>query len=301
MQSATERHIEAFLKHLDKDLYEGFLKPTSTTLVYREAVSRASKEVSIVTPNKHNRIYLKVEPLCPTLLQKYTHSQTAYDHLIEQLDDQQPALTRLLVEQLGVDPTEAKAVLAFGGASFGANMLVDGTEGCQFLEEIKRSLAAALSIVASASLLTEEKCHGLKVTITDAYLVADAIHRGGGQMIPAVRRGICAAMLSAGTVLLEPIYEVQLYSLPKSLDATLAFIKEKKGTVSTVAETGPALLVTFLIRVEDALGVKFPELHSMRVHSYAPMQDADAMLAKVLELRIQKGLKPDLPKESDFL
>ena len=43
----------------------------------------------------------------------------------------------------------------------------------------------------------------------DVVLHADAIHRGGGQIIPTARRALYAAMLAASPRLQEPVYLVR--------------------------------------------------------------------------------------------
>jgi elongation factor 2 len=47
---------------------------------------------------------------------------------------------------------------------------------------------------------------GVRVNIVDASLISDAIHRGGGQIIPAGRRVIYASQLTANPRFLEPIF-----------------------------------------------------------------------------------------------
>ena len=53
---------------------------------------------------------------------------------------------------------------------------------------------------------------GVRFNIHDVTLHADAIHRGGGQIIPTARRCIYACVLTASPRLLEPVYlcEVQV-------------------------------------------------------------------------------------------
>lgn len=44
----------------------------------------------------------------------------------------------------------------------------------------------------------------------DVVLHTDAIHRGGGQIIPTTRRAMYAAELTAAPRLMEPIYMVRV-------------------------------------------------------------------------------------------
>jgi len=46
--------------------------------------------------------------------------------------------------------------------------------------------------------------------VNDVVLHADAIHRGGGQIIPTARRALYAAMLAASPRLQEPVYLVSV-------------------------------------------------------------------------------------------
>jgi translation elongation factor EF-G len=60
--------------------------------------------------------------------------------------------------------------------------------------------------------LGEENLRGVRFNIYDVTLHADAIHRGGGQIIPTTRRCLYACLLTAAPRLMEPVYlcEVQV-------------------------------------------------------------------------------------------
>jgi len=60
--------------------------------------------------------------------------------------------------------------------------------------------------------MCNENMRGVKVCLTDAKLIADAIHRGGGQMIPAARRVCYASQLTAKPRLQEPIFLCEIQS-----------------------------------------------------------------------------------------
>jgi len=49
-----------------------------------------------------------------------------------------------------------------------------------------------------------------RFNIYDVTLHADAIHRGGGQIIPTARRVLYACMLTAEPRLMEPVYLVEI-------------------------------------------------------------------------------------------
>ena len=53
---------------------------------------------------------------------------------------------------------------------------------------------------------------GVRFNLYDVALHADAIHRGGGQIIPTARRVLYASLLTAEPRLCEPVYccEIQV-------------------------------------------------------------------------------------------
>lgn len=66
--------------------------------------------------------------------------------------------------------------------------------------------------VGFQGVLAEENLRGVRFNIYDVTLHADAIHRGGGQIIPTTRRCLYACLLTAAPRLMEPVYlcEVQV-------------------------------------------------------------------------------------------
>ncbi len=58
--------------------------------------------------------------------------------------------------------------------------------------------------------LCEENMRAIRFDIHDVTLHADAIHRGGGQIIPTARRVLYACQLTAQPRLMEPVYLVEI-------------------------------------------------------------------------------------------
>ena len=72
------------------------------------------------------------------------------------------------------------------------------------------SCVAALQWAAKEGVLAEENMRGIVFEVHDVTLHADAIHRGGGQIIPTARRAMYAAQLTATPRLMEPVYLVEI-------------------------------------------------------------------------------------------
>ena len=76
-------------------------------------------------------------------------------------------------------------------------MLVDVAKGVQFLNEIKDSMEAAFQWATREGPMCDENMRGNRFNIHDVTLHTDAIHRGGGQIIPTARRVYYACELTA--------------------------------------------------------------------------------------------------------
>ena len=61
--------------------------------------------------------------------------------------------------------------------------------------------------------MADENMRGVRFNIHDVTLHTDAIHRGGGQIIPTARRVLYACTLTAAPRLMEPVYLVEIQVL----------------------------------------------------------------------------------------
>jgi len=105
--------------------------------------------------------------------------------------------SKILVEQFEWDKTDSTKIWCFGPDTNGPNMLVDTAKGVQFLNEIKDSMEAAFQWATKEGVLCSENMRGCRFNIYDVTLHTDAIHRGGGQIIPTARRVFYASELTA--------------------------------------------------------------------------------------------------------
>ena len=136
------------------------------------------------------------------------------------------ARARYLADKYEWDVTEARKIWCFGPEGTGPNMVVDVTKGVQYLNEIKDSVVAGFQWASKEvrncvsplhhtslllqGILCEENMRGIRFNIHDVTLHTDAIHRGGGQIIPTARKCFLACMLTAQPRLLEPVYLVEI-------------------------------------------------------------------------------------------
>ena len=81
-------------------------------------------------------------------------------------------------------------------------------QGLPKLNEIKDSFIYGFQWATREGVLAEEPLRGVRLTLTNASLYSDTIHRGAGQIIPTARRVVNAATLLASPALLEPSYHI---------------------------------------------------------------------------------------------
>lgn len=67
--------------------------------------------------------------------------------------------------------------------------------------------------------------------VCDVVLHTDAIHRGGGQIIPTCRRAIYAAQLTAQPRIAEPVYLVEIQAPENALGGIYSVLNQKRGHV----------------------------------------------------------------------
>jgi elongation factor 2 len=217
--------LEICLKDLQEEFTGIELKTSDPVVSFRETVTDKSNQTCLSkSPNKHNRLYLTAEPFADGL------SEAIEDGMITPRDD--PKIrARELSEKYGWDVTEARKIWCFGPETTGANTLVDASKGVQYLNEIKDSFIAAFQWASKEGVLCEENMRGIKFNIHDVTLHTDAIHRGGGQIIPTARRVLYACELTAAPRLMEPVYLVEIQCPESAMGGIYATLNRRRGHV----------------------------------------------------------------------
>jgi elongation factor 2 len=212
-----------------KDLQEEYMGGTEIRISdpvvsYRETFIEESKQVMTKSPNKHNRLYLIARPMdegMPELID---------DGTIGPKDDPK-ARGRLLAEKYGWDKDISRKIWAFGPDAEGPNMVIDVTKGVQYMNEIKDHVVAAFQWAMKEGPLASESVRGGIWEMQDCVLHTDAIHRGGGQLIPTARRAFYAAMLKGQPRLMEPIFLVEMQAPENALGGIYNVMNTRRGNV----------------------------------------------------------------------
>ncbi|KAL5494729.1 EFT2_2 [Sanghuangporus weigelae] len=301
---AGELHLEICLKDLEEDHAGVPLKKSDPVVGYRETVKAESSIVALSkSQNKHNRLYVKAEPLDEEL------SKAIEAGKINSRDDFK-ARARILADEYGWDVTDARKIWCFGPETTGPNLLVDVTKGVQYLNEIKDSCIAGFQWATKEGVCAEENMRGVRFNVIDVTLHADAIHRGGGQIIPTTRRVCYAACLLATPGMQEPIYLVEIQCPENAIGGIYSCLNRRRGQVFSEEQRPgtPMFTVKAYLPVNESFGFTgdlrqhtqgqaFPQsvFDHWEVMSGTPIEKGSKLEELVRNIRIRKGLKPEIP------
>merc|ERR1712002_1376682 len=136
---------------------------------------------------------------------------------------------RYLADKFEYNVDEARKIWCFGPEGTGPNIVIDATKGVQYLNEIKDSVVAGFQWATKEGVLCDENMRGIRFDVMDVTLHADAIHRGGGQIIPTARRVIYASFLTAEPSILEPVYLVEIQCPESAVGGIYGVLNRKRG------------------------------------------------------------------------
>jgi len=247
---AGELHLEICLKDLEEDHAQIPLKKSDPVVSYRETVSEESSQMCLSkSPNKHNRLFMRAVPMPDGLAEDIDKGE------VNPRDDFK-IRGRYLADKYEFDITEARKIWSFGPETNGPNIMVDCTKGVQYLNEIKDSCVAGFQWATKEGVLCDENLRSVRFNLYDVALHADAIHRGGGQIIPTARRVLYACMLTAEPRLLEPVYQVEIQCPENAVGGIYGVLNRRRGHVFEEAQTPgtPMFVVKAYLPVNESFG-----------------------------------------------
>merc|ERR1719204_1120894 len=247
---AGELHLEICLKDLEEDHAQIELKKSDPVVSYRETVSEESNQTCLSkSPNKHNRLFMKAVPMPDGLADDIDKGEVAprQDFKIR---------GRYLADTYEYDVGEARKIWCFGPDSNGPNLLMDVTKGVQYLNEIKDSVVAGFQWATKEGVMCDENMRACRFNIHDVTLHADAIHRGGGQIIPTARRVLYACVLTAQPRLLEPVYLVEIQCPQDATGGIYSCLNRRRGHIfEENQQTGtPMVNIKAYLPVNESFG-----------------------------------------------
>jgi len=307
---AGELHLEICLKDLEEDHAGVPLIISDPVVQYRETVTVKGEEHALSkSPNKHNRIYMTAEPMTEELCKDIE------DGKIHPRDDFKTR-ARYMADNHEWDVTDARKIWAFGPDTNGANLLVDQTKAVQYLNEIKDSVVSGFQWATREGPVGEEPMRGIRFNIMDVTLHADAIHRGGGQIIPTARRVLYAATLMAKPALQEPVFLVEIQVPEQAMGGVYGVLTRRRGHVFAEEQRPgtPLFNIKAYLPVNESFGFNadlrqgtggqaFPQSvfdhWQIYMENQDPLDPTSKVGVLVTEMRKRKGLKVEVPPLSN--
>nr|MDP9493275.1 elongation factor EF-2 [Thermoproteota archaeon] len=164
---------------------------TQPLINYRETIRNSAGPIMSKSPNKHNKIFMRIEPLGEEIIELIKNG-----HIHEDLDKKQMAK---ILREKGWSADEAKSVAA---VDVSGNILLDQTKGVQFIQESMDSIRSGFDDVIHSGPLAHETLRGVKFVLHHFVPHEDPAHRGLAQLMPATRRAMLGSMLLADPALL---------------------------------------------------------------------------------------------------
>jgi len=310
ISGSGELHLEICLKDL-KDDFTGIELTVSPPVVsFRETVT-AESSITVLSksPNKHNRLMMKAVPmkmeLCDAIEAKKITPR-----------DEPKKRAKELSEVYDWDKQDAMKIWSFAPDTDGPNVVVDCTKGVQYLNEIKDSIVSAFQLSMKEGVLCDEPCRGIRINIEDVVLHNDAIHRGGGQIIPTARKCYYGCELTAEPRLLEPVFLVDITCPETVLGDIYGVMNKRRGQVigEEKRQGTPLYNVRCYLPVMESFGFTghlraqtggqaFPQcvFDHWQVLTGSPFESGSKGYTTVRDVRKRKGLKEDIPTLDRFL
>jgi elongation factor 2 len=290
-----ELHLDVTVTRLQRD--RGVeLKTSPPIVVYRESIAGRAGPVEGKSPNHHNRFYIEFEPLEPGVADALRDGKI--NMKMEEVE------RRKILMENGMDKEEARSIAGF----YRTNILLNMTKGVQYLRETMELILEGFEEALKNGPISREPAQGIKAKLVDVKLHEDAVHRGPAQVIPAVRQAVQAGVLMSEPVLLEPFQNVYIQVPQDQMGGAMSEIQGRRGVILNMESQGDMIILKSKMPVAEMFGfagairsaTEGRALWSTEFAGFLPLP-ANLLLETVKQIRTRKGLKPDMPKPSDYL
>jgi len=170
--------------------------------------------------------------------------------------------------------------------------------------------------VTKEGVLTSENMRGVRFNLMDVTLHADAVHRGGGQIIPTARRVFYAAQLTAQPRICEPIFLVEIQCPQSAVGGIYSVMNRRRGQIIEEVQRPGTPLCTIKCYLpvmesfgftgalrEGTSGQAFPQcvFDHWKVINGDPFEEGSLANKIVMQTRKRKSLPEEIPPLDRFL
>ena len=288
-----ELHLEVITQRIQKN--QGIpVRTGEPIVVFRESPQTDSREVEGVSPNRHNKFYITVEPLSDDIIEAIQRGEVSMD---------MPELERReALQEAGMGKDTSQEVEHIHGT----NILIDDTKGIQHLNETMELVIEGLEEALDDGPLANEPVQGSLLRLHDAKLHEDTIHRGPAQVIPAVRDAVHRALIDADIKLLEPIQDVRIDVPSAHMGSASGEIQGRRGRVDDMFQEGDLMVIEGIAPVEEMIGFSSDIRSATEGRASWNTENAgfrvlsdNLQREKIMEIRERKGMKLELPASVD--
>ena len=280
-------------------LQEAGLEITTTQplINYRETIRSSAGPIMSKSPNRHNKIFMRVEPLGDEIIELIKIGQ-----LKEDLDRKEMAK---ILRSKGWEADQARKVAAVDPSG---NLLVDETKGVQFIQESIDSIRSGFDDVVHSGPLARETVRGLKFVLHHFVPHEDPAHRGLAQLMPATRRSMLGSMLIADPILLEPILGIEIKCPQEQIGVVAGILSGKRGKLLNVDQKGVIAIIQGEVPASETFdlseimrgGTAGKALWSTYFKAWQPVPQS-LFKSLITDIRKRKGLNPDPPSPDEFI
>jgi elongation factor 2 len=260
-------------------------------IVYREKISKKSKEFHTKSTNAHNRILLYVEPL-----DEKTEELLDEGEITDLQDERSRA--QILREKAGWDTKEARRIVDV----YKGNLLVNGTTGLQRFDRIKNDLISSFRNWVEECIIAKEPAIGLKAVFTDLVIHEDPRHTQYAQTASMTYSALSLAMLEANPHLYEPVQRIDVKTPQGTESGVNAIINKHRGRINNVIPEGEYVRVKGQIPAAEIIGIADEIRSSTQGRAFfgyefkgfekvPPSLEEDV----ILEIRRRKGMPEEMP------
>ncbi len=243
MSGMGELHLEIIEDRIVRE--KGVeVKTSSPIVVFRESITKNSPEIEGKSPNKHNKIYMKVSPLTPEIIAGIKEGKVPQGRF-KRKDQSVIDFFR----SIGWDAKLANNVKAIHNG----NVFLENTRGIVHIGEVLELILDMFVDVMNAGPLAKEPCIHMQVELTDVKLHEDAIHRGPAQMYPAVREAIRGAIMQSNPIMFEPLQIMRIEVPHDYLGDISKLVSSKRGQLLDVQQEGDQTVITAKLPVAELI------------------------------------------------
>jgi elongation factor 2 len=270
---------------------------TQPLINYRETIRGKAGPIMSKSPNKHNKIFMRVEPLGEDIIELIKTRQ-----IREDMDKKEMAK---VLREKGWGADEARNVAA---VDVSGNVLLDETKGVQFMQESMDSIKSGFEDVLYSGPIAHETVRGVKFVLHHFVPHEDPAHRGLAQLMPATRRSMLGSMLIADPVLLEPILGIEIKCPQEQIGTVAGILSGKRGKLLNVEQKGLISIILGEVPASETFdlsevmrgGTAGKALWSTYFKTWQPVPQS-IFRTLVGETRKRKGLNPEPPSPDEFI